>query len=103
MVDTHYHCDPSERGFMSETDLRATARQLRARLDNYFGNGGFFNPESMEHDKVGLLLRDIAAFLDQSLRLAGRLQQPNSICVPRWHSFCPPSTSCCLGPCDIQL
>jgi len=33
--------------------------EIRARIQNYLGNGGFFNPEHMEHDKVRNLLMDI--------------------------------------------
>jgi hypothetical protein len=29
------------------------------RIQNYLGNGGLFNPEMMEHDKVRDLLIDI--------------------------------------------
>lgn len=37
-----------------------TARpELVARINNYLENGGYFNPEMMEHDKVRILLLDI--------------------------------------------
>lgn len=32
---------------------------LLVRLQSYFGNGGLFNPEMMEHDKVRTLLSDL--------------------------------------------
>ena len=32
------------------------AEQLVERIDNYLTNGGLFNPEAMEHDKVRQLL-----------------------------------------------
>lgn len=33
--------------------------ELKARIENYLGNGGLFNPEFMEHEKVRDLLIDI--------------------------------------------
>jgi hypothetical protein len=39
--------------------------ELRDRIRNYFGNGGLFNPELMEHRKVSDLLMDIAKAIDQ--------------------------------------
>jgi len=39
------------------------ADQLDERLKNYFGNGGLFNPEMMEHDKVRDLMRDLHDFV----------------------------------------
>lgn len=36
---------------------------VQARYGNYLGNGGFFNPEMMEHQKVADLLRDFSAEL----------------------------------------
>lgn len=41
----------------------AVANELLARVQNYLGNGGFFNPELMEHDKVRALVMDLAAAL----------------------------------------
>lgn len=38
-------------------------RRLRERVQSYLGNGGFFNPESMEHDKVRTLIIDLEAAL----------------------------------------
>lgn len=32
---------------------------LLARIQSYLGNGGFFNPEMMEHDKVRDLIMDV--------------------------------------------
>lgn len=37
---------------------------LRDRIRNYFGNGGLFNPEHMEHQKVRNLLMDVADAID---------------------------------------
>jgi hypothetical protein len=37
----------------------AALRPLYDRIQNYLGNGGLFNPEMMEHDKVRSLLMDI--------------------------------------------
>lgn len=31
---------------------------INERITNYLGNGGLFNPESMDHDKVRDLLID---------------------------------------------
>ena len=39
------------------------AKELDARLLNYFGHGGLFNPEAMEHDKVRGLLLDLHTFV----------------------------------------
>lgn len=36
---------------------------ILGRLDSYFGNGGLFNPEMMDHDKVRDLLRDCRAYI----------------------------------------
>ncbi len=37
--------------------------ELSARIDEYFGNGGLFNPELMDHAKVRDLLVDVRAHL----------------------------------------
>jgi hypothetical protein len=42
-----------------------TVTLLTERLDNYFGNGGLFNPEHMDHDAVRNLLFDCRAFLNR--------------------------------------
>lgn len=39
-------------------------KEIRNRITNYLGNGGFFNPEFMEHDKVRDLLMDIRNLID---------------------------------------
>lgn len=39
---------------------------LAARVREYLGNGGLFNPELMEHDKVRQLIMDLAARLAQA-------------------------------------
>lgn len=38
-------------------------KELQQRLESYFGNGGLFNPEMMEHDKVRDLLSDLQDYL----------------------------------------
>lgn len=39
-------------------------QQLIDRIQNYLGNGGLFNPEMMEHDKVRDLMIDLRNHLD---------------------------------------
>jgi hypothetical protein len=39
------------------------ARELDARMTDYLGNGGYFNPEMMDHDKVSRLILDARNFL----------------------------------------
>lgn len=39
---------------------------LRDRIQNYFGNGGLFNPEMMEHNKVSALLMEILDAIDNA-------------------------------------
>ena len=41
------------------------------RIDSYLGNGGFFNPEAMEHDKVRDLLIDCGDFIRRTGEAAG--------------------------------
>lgn len=36
---------------------------ILGQLDSYFGNGGLFNPEMMDHDKVRDLLRDCQEYI----------------------------------------
>ena len=36
-----------------------TPENLSLRIRDYFSNGGLFNPEMMDHDKVRKLLMDI--------------------------------------------
>lgn len=45
---------------------QATLPKLKRRIQNYLANGGLFNPELMEHDKVRDLLIDIRDFLFQT-------------------------------------
>lgn len=42
-------------------------QELLARIQDYLGNGGLFNPELMEHDKVRDLLRDLGEYLAERL------------------------------------
>lgn len=39
------------------------AAEVLSRIDSYFGNGGLFNPEQMDHDKVRELFLDMRACL----------------------------------------
>lgn len=41
----------------------STLAGLLSRIQSYFGNGGLFNPEYMEHDKVRDLFLDILKYL----------------------------------------
>jgi len=43
-------------------------KELSDRITEYLANGGLFNPELMEHDKVRDLLMDIREYLDRELR-----------------------------------
>jgi len=36
------------------------AADVLDRVRNYLGNGGFWNPEMMDHDKVRVLIQDLA-------------------------------------------
>lgn len=38
---------------------------LLARVQDYLGNGGLFNPEMMDHDKVQRLIMDLSADRDR--------------------------------------
>jgi hypothetical protein len=44
--------------------------ELLTRIANYLGNGGLFNPEYMEHDKVRDLIMDCRAALQHTASLA---------------------------------
>jgi hypothetical protein len=39
------------------------ADKLKEEIENYLSNGGIFNPEAMEHDKVRQLLIECRNFL----------------------------------------
>lgn len=41
-----------------------SASEILARIQNYLGNGGLFNPEMMEHDKVRALIMDCRACIE---------------------------------------
>lgn len=69
-IKCHYDC--TECGhingsavLLTLTDTVVDHKQLLARVENYLGNGGFFNPELMEHDKVRALVMDLAAALSK--------------------------------------
>lgn len=38
--------------------------ELRRQIQSYLGNGGLWNPEAMEHDKVRQLIMDFRDYLD---------------------------------------
>lgn len=44
----------------------STPAGLLSRIQNYLGNGGLFNPEYMEHNKVRDLILDISEYLHES-------------------------------------
>lgn len=44
--------------------MKTDASELRSRIQSYLGNGGLFNPEMMEHDKVRSLILDLRDYLD---------------------------------------
>jgi hypothetical protein len=41
-------------------DARSALRQINEYCTEYLSVGGLFNPELMEHEKVGLMVRKIA-------------------------------------------
>lgn len=46
-----------------EWRLRGVAEGLLDRIQNYLGNGGLFNPEMMEHEKVRDLIMDCRDYI----------------------------------------
>lgn len=42
-------------------------QELLDRIKDYLGNGGLFNPELMEHEKVRDLLVDLGDYLERQL------------------------------------
>ena len=44
-------------------DLIDRSFRLEALIQNYLNNGGLFNPEYMEHDKVRDLILDVREYL----------------------------------------
>lgn len=49
--------------FMTPNQPDGQKEEILARIQSYLGNGGLFNPELMEHDKVGKLILDIRDYL----------------------------------------
>jgi uncharacterized membrane protein len=45
------------------TDTSKKSAELKSRINNYLENGGFFNPEHMDHEKVSELLLECRDFL----------------------------------------
>ncbi len=45
---------------------RAAREELLARIQNYLVNGGLFNPEMMEHEKVRDLLMDCRKYIAET-------------------------------------
>lgn len=65
-----------------------TAIKLHARITDYLGNGGLFNPEMMDHDKVRDLLLDCRimanCYMHYQCELAKlREQLENQACIIR--------------------
>lgn len=50
---------------------RADPEELLVRVQNYFNNGGFFNPELMDHAKVRNLLLDVKTHLSIAVAKSG--------------------------------
>lgn len=62
------------------------ADDLKERLRDYLGNGGLFNPELMEHDKVRDLIIDMRARIEQLEAERDRLreQRDKYFTVTKW-------------------
>jgi len=59
-----------------------SAAEVLSRIQSYLGNGGLFNPEMMEHDKVRDLIIDCREYIDKSLEPdGGNLYQPHMMMV----------------------
>ena len=54
------------------------AEELYIRIQNYFNNGGYFNPESMDHAKVRVMLLDIRKYLYAEYRRLTYGQPPST-------------------------
>lgn len=48
--------------------------ELLARIQNYLGNGGLFNPEMMEHDKVRDLIMDCRTAIERHLKVPSAMK-----------------------------
>ena len=46
--------------------MNSEQQELVGRIQSYLGNGGFFNPEMMEHDKVRDLIMDCRDYITTS-------------------------------------
>lgn len=58
-------------------------QSLRELLRSYFGNGGLWNPEHMEHDKVRELLAELDSALGRLEELEQRLRDQHIECIRR--------------------
>lgn len=47
--------------------IEISRQDLLNRIQSYFGNGGLFNPEYMEHDKVRDLIMDCGEYILNSV------------------------------------
>lgn len=50
-------------GLYNFTEYTMSAKELNERITDYLANGGQFNPEYMDHDKVRDLLMDVQTYL----------------------------------------
>ena len=57
--------------------------QIKQRLASYFGNGGLFNPEMMDHDKVRDLIQDCRTALEGQEQRIRDLEQPMELTNPQ--------------------
>lgn len=46
--------------------MDSSQEELISRIKSYLGNGGLFNPEMMEHDKVRDLIIDCREFIHRT-------------------------------------
>lgn len=54
---------PKKRQRPVPAPVSTTKATILGQLDSYFGNGGLFNPEMMDHDKVRKLLLDCQEYI----------------------------------------
>lgn len=57
-----------------------TTQEILDTIQSYLGNGGLFNPEMMEHEKVRNLIMDCKELLTSNLTLkGGRILTPSEM------------------------
>ena len=54
---------------MKNNKLKDKRIELLNGIYNYFNNGGFFNPEMMQHDKVRNMLLEIRTYLETEKKI----------------------------------